>query len=341
MRNGRLARLVLLLVMAAAIAGCANKWKTSGKIAMGSKNWDKAISDFQRALEQTPNDGEVHYLLAAIYKDKGEYKAMLPHLQAADTLYEKAGSKIKDLRESAWKELFESGNNNIKNNENEKAKDEFELAAFMIPDNHAAYTNAGYAWQLMGNSDSAFFYFSEAYRIDPENIKVMENLASFSFGIGKYALADSIYKRILEKDPKNVDAMVGIGSIAEINEDFETAKNLYLSALELEKENCALWFNLGVLYFQRLKNSEEALTAFAKAIEYCPEDANAHINLNVVLIYLERFDEAAERLEIFTQDFPAECVGWDLYSQALLRKGMKSKALQAEDKFKECQKSGK
>jgi len=343
MKKGRLASLAFLLVAVIALAGCANKYKTSGKIAMGSKNWDKAISDFQKALEQTPNDGEVHYLLAAIMKEQGKFAEMVPHLQAADTLYTKGEGKISDLRESAWKELFESGNNNIKNKENEKAKEDFELATKMLPDNQAAYTNAGYSWQLMGNNDSAYFYYSEAYRLEPENIKVLENLASFTFSIGKYDEAKVLYEKILEKEPQNADAIIGLGSIAEINGDFETAKTLYLSALdqETEKENCGLWFNLGVLYFQKLNMNEEALAAFGKSMEYCPEDVNSYINYFVVLFSLERFDEAVEKLENFTRDFPEECAGWDLYSRALLQKGMRSQALDAAKKFEDCQGASK
>jgi predicted Zn-dependent protease len=85
-----------------------------------------------------------------------------------------------------------------------------------------------------------------------------------------------------------------------------------------------------------MKNSEEALSSFMRAKELCPEDPNPRVNLNVVLLTLERFDEAIANLETFTQDFPDECVGWDLYSQALLRKGMRKQALEANNKYEEC-----
>ena len=125
--------------------------------------------------------------------------------------------------------------------------------------------------------------------------------------------------------------------IADINGDYQTAATFYNSALELEPKNCDLWFNLGVLYFQRVKDSEQALSAFSRAVELCPDDANAGINKIVVLMTLKKYDEALESLETFTRDFPNECVGWDLYSQALLQKGMRNQALDAENKYKECQ----
>lgn len=327
---------VMVLAAAMVVGGCANKWKTSGKIAMGSKNYEKALSDFNKALEENPKDGEVHYLIAVCYKDRGDYAAMIPHLNAADSLYEKGGNKVKELRESAWRELFDAGNSDTQNENYEKARDEFSAGVKILPDNYGAYANLGYVWQKLGDKDSAYYYFSEAYRLEPENIKVIENLAGISFNTERYAQADSLYARVIEKDPKNAEAMVRRGIIAADKEDFQTATDFYNAALGIEPRNCDLWFNLGVMYFQKMKKNEDALNAFQKAVELCPNDVNAQINLNVVLIMMKRFDEAAANLETFTQDYPDECVGWDLYSQALLQKGMRNQALDAAKKYDEC-----
>jgi len=336
MTKGKFLTLTLLVIAALAISGCANRWKTSGKIALGSKNYDKAIDDFHKALEQTPNDGEVYYLLALTYKEKNDYASMPENLNMADSLYEKGKDKIRDLRESTFKELFESGNSETKSENYEKAKDQFETAIAILPDNYAAYINAGFVWQHLGDNDSAFYYFEKAYKLEPENIKVLENYASLLFNLERYDEADSIYMKILEKDPKHVEAIVRRAMIANNKKDFETSAALYDKALELEPENCDLWFNLGVMKFRELKDNDSALSCFTRAVELCPEDVNAQINLCVVLISMKKFDEAVTRLETFTQDFPKECVGWDLYSQALLQLGNRSKALEADNKYKEC-----
>ncbi|MEE9552951.1 MAG: tetratricopeptide repeat protein [candidate division Zixibacteria bacterium] len=336
MSKNKLVMLIFLLVLAVVLTGCANKFTTSGKIAMGSKRWDKAIGDFKLALEQTPNDGEVHYLIARCYKEKDDYAAMVSHLNAADTLYVKGAKKIHDLREGTWKELFESGNTNTKNGNYEKARGEFETAIGLMPDNYAAHINLGVACQNLEDSACAYSSFKEAYRLEPEKIPVLENFANYCFNVGKYDEADGIYTIILEKESGNVIAIINKGTIASLKGDYETAVNYYNTALENESDNCDLWFNLGVLYFQQIKNNDEALNAFSRAVELCPEDISAHINLNVALLSLKKFDEAVTNLETFTQDFPDECVGWDLYSQALLQKGMRSQALDAQKKFEEC-----
>ncbi len=338
MRKSKLVMLVILVAAAVVLTGCANKWKTSGKIAMGQKNWEKALSDFELALLLTPKDGEIHYLIAHCYKEMGDYPAMVPHLNSADSLYKKGDKKIMELRESTWQQLFDSGNTNTNNENFEKAKEEFETAIKILPGNYAAYINLGYVLQNLGDNEAAYTNFAKAHEMEPENMKVLENFASLCFNLEKYDEAAAIYRIILEKDPQHAEALIRLGMISAVNESYDEAIGYYNKALEFEAEraNCDIWFNLGILYFRHMNRPEDAIEAFSRAVEFCPEDANAHINLNVVLMSLEKFDEAVANLESFTLEFPDDCIGWDLYSQALLRKGLRSQALDAQKKFEEC-----
>ena len=49
MKRGWIALLLALLALALVTYGCADKYVVSGKISMQQKNWDKAISDFNKA----------------------------------------------------------------------------------------------------------------------------------------------------------------------------------------------------------------------------------------------------------------------------------------------------
>lgn len=418
MRKNWLVYGILLAVMILFAAGCANKWKTSGKIAMGQKRWDKAITDFQKALELDPNDGEAHFLIAMSYKEGDEFESMIPHLNAAESSWPKGEERIKELRADTWEELFNAGLKNANSEEFERARDNFVLAIAMFPERYEAYTNAGFVWQRLENSDSALYYYDQAYEIDPDNIKILENFASLCFNIGTsnymradslyaqaetlhpradslyakadtfYAKADTLYSKILELDPKHGQALLRRSDIAQQKGDLATAVSYYKRALEEEPYNCQVRFSLGNIYYQnaiRLADSLElkseaksicqllddeaaafaalkklypsgddsarkALTVvkdycgnlmqaestFVRVVDICPDEPDAHINLNVVLISLERFDEAIANLETFTLDFPDECVGWDLYSRALLRTGMRKQALEAANKYEEC-----
>jgi len=336
MRRGWLEIAVILMVVVFALSGCANKWVTSGKIAMNGKNYDKAIADFKKALEENPDNGEAHFYLAQCYKEKEDFKSILPHLAAAETLYIKKADKIEDLRKAAWTKLFESGKDKAKEEKWDESRDDFWLAMTILPSRYETYSNLGYVWQHLGNNDSAYFYYSEAYEIAPDEMLVLENYASLCFNVGKYARAEELYKEILTKDPVHASAMARLGDIYGHKKEHQTAVDYYNQALEIEQDNCGLWFSLGVLYFQEMKDNDNAINAFTRTVELCPDDTSAFINLAIALIMAGRFDEAAEKLAVYVEDHPGDCTGWDLYSQALLRKGMRKQAQEAYKKYEEC-----
>jgi superkiller protein 3 len=336
MKRGWLWTAVILTTIVLALSGCANKYVTSGKIAMNGKNYDKAIEDFNKALEQNPNNGEAHFYLAQCYREKEEYDKMLPHIVAAETLYTKKAGKMEDLRKETWTKLFEAGKANATEEKWEEARDDFELAIRVYPSRYEAYSNTGFVWQHLGDNDSAYSYYSRAYEIAPDELLVLENFASLCYNMKKYDEAEDLYLKILAKDPKHASAMARLGDIYGQKEEFDKAVNYYTDALEIENDNCALWFNLGVLYFQKIKDNDNAINAFSRTVDLCPDDLNAFINLAVAYISAERFDEAVEKLEVFVEDNPDDCTGWDLYSQALLRKGMRKQAQEAYKKYEEC-----
>jgi len=339
MRRGWLAIAAISMIVVFALSGCANKWVTSGKIAMNGKNYDKAIADFDKALEENPENGEAHYYLAECYKEKDDFGKMLPHLEAAERLYPKKADKMEDLRKSAWTKLFESGKDKAEEEKWAESRDDFKLAMTVLPSRYETYSNLGYVWQRLNDNDSAFFYYSKAYEIAPDEMIVLENYASFCFNVEKYDLAKEMYLKLLEKDPNHAGAMARLGDIYGQEKKFQTAVDYYNQALEIEQDNCNLWFSLGVLYFQEMKDNENAINAFSRAVELCPDDINAFVNLAIALIMAGRFDEAVDKLAVFVDDHPDDCTGWDLYSQALLRKGMRKQAQEAYKKYEEC--SGK
>jgi tetratricopeptide (TPR) repeat protein len=326
--------------------GCSNKYATSGKIAMKSKNYEKAIHDFNLALETDSTNAEAHFMLAQAYKSQGDFDGMNEHFAAASRLTDKYNNDIEMVRDSVWAEFFKTGTEKAKAENFESALADFQTAIRIQPKRYEAYTNAGYVWQNLDTEDlpyedSAFAYYQQAMNLEPENINIMEQVAQLSYGESKLEFADSMFAVILEKDPGNVDAIIRRGEIADRQERYVDAVKFYNQALQIDPALCDVWFNLGVVYFQQMKKLEDAEQAFARAADpsVCgDEDINAIVNLNVVLISNDKLDEAIARLTEFTTKHPDECVGWDLLSQALLRKGQKDEAYKAKEKFDECTK---
>jgi len=326
---------VLAAVVLLVVAGCANKWVTSGKIAMNSKNWDKAITDFNKAIEENPDNAVAHMYLARCYLEKDEYDKMPPHLDAAEKVEDNA-EKVEDLRKEAWRDLFEAGRDNAKNEKYEEAKIDFNTAVVIYPVRYEALSNLGFVWQHLENSDSSYYYYGEAYKASPDEKSVIANYAGVCFNLEKVDQAEELYTKLLTIDPDDADANLRMGDIMIKRDKTAEAVVFYEKALELEPDNCNLWFNVGLVYIRDFEDFDKAISSFNRVLEICPDDIDAHINLAVALIQAEKFDEAVGNLSAFTEEYPDECVGWDLYSRALLQAGNRKDALEANKKFDEC-----
>jgi tetratricopeptide (TPR) repeat protein len=216
------------------------------------------------------------------------------------------------------------------------AKDKFETAIALDPSLPQAYAKAAFAWFNIGNEDSSFHYYETAYNLMPTNAEILKNLIQISYKVGKTALVDSLASVLVTKEPNNVEALLVIAEIAEGAEKYDRAVEYYNKALAVKPDNCTVWFKVGVINFQKLNKPEVAEQAFLQSVNLCPEDINAFINLNVLLITQGKYDDAISRLTAFTQANPQDCTAWDLLSQALVRKGEKEKALEANKKYLEC-----
>jgi predicted O-linked N-acetylglucosamine transferase (SPINDLY family) len=146
-----------------------------------------------------------------------------------------------------------------------------------------------------------------------------------AFQSGNLDRADSILKRVLQADSKNLPALHILGLIRVSQKNHREAADLlgqavrinpndpsirynlakalldcglnkesiphHKCAVELDSNNSGAWFNYGVV-LSNLGNSEEAIAAYDEAIKLNPTYDEALFYKGVALYKLERFDEA-------------------------------------------------
>jgi len=134
------------------------------------------------------------------------------------------------------------------------------------------------------------------------------NLAVKNHTEGKLNKAEYIYRKIVEKDPYNPDALHLLGLISYQVGNYEDAVNYISKAIQL-KSNIAIFYgNLGMTY-DALGKEEESAINFKKALEINPQYDKAHLahyNLGVffkdkgkIIEALEHYDKAIELDENF------------------------------------------
>ena len=107
---------------------------------------------------------------------------------------------------------------------------------------------------------------------------------------GKLEAAGLIYKEILQKDPRNFDALYLLGTLYFQHGAYEEASRLLQEALRIQEHPFAL-SNYGSVQL-KLQHPEEALASFDRALAIKPDYAEAFNNRGNVLGELKRFEEA-------------------------------------------------
>jgi predicted O-linked N-acetylglucosamine transferase (SPINDLY family) len=109
---------------------------------------------------------------------------------------------------------------------------------------------------------------------------------------GRLEEAERLYRRALETDPDNIDALHFLGVIAYQRGDYDGAADLILRALSLNSSNAPAHNNLGNVYAAQ-DRTDEALASYGKAIALAPDYVDARVNLGGILVRQNRLEDAA------------------------------------------------
>jgi eukaryotic-like serine/threonine-protein kinase len=108
-------------------------------------------------------------------------------------------------------------------------------------------------------------------------------------------VAIKAFRKVLEIDPKNAAAHIGLGNALHDLKQPEEAIKAFRKALEIDPKLAPAHYNLGNVLWHDLKRPQEALEAYREALEIDPKYADAHVNLGAVLCDdLNRPQEAIE-----------------------------------------------
>jgi tetratricopeptide (TPR) repeat protein len=109
-------------------------------------------------------------------------------------------------------------------------------------------------------------------------------------------LAEENYLKVLEKDPRNTDALIAIGNTYSNRNDAAKALEWY-GKVEFEKiDDPIVLYNLGTNYYNNAK-FDEALRFYAKAVEKQRESSDALYQLGLTYLNLQRNAESIAAFE--------------------------------------------
>lgn len=123
---------------------------------------------------------------------------------------------------------------------------------------------------------------------------------------GQLDAAETIYRQILQTDPRHGDALQFLGVLAAQRGQAQAAIDLMDQAIAINPENASLWSNRGGALLQ-LERHAEALDSYDRALVINPRHADALHNRGLTLHKLQRTEEALasyDRALAIRPDYP-------------------------------------
>ncbi|NXB58614.1 TMTC3 protein, partial [Struthidea cinerea] len=209
----------------------------------------------------------------------------------------------------------------------ERALQFFIQATQVQPDDIGAHMNVGRTYKNLNKTKEAEESYmiakslmpqiipgkKYAARVAPNHLNVYINLANLiRANESRLEEADQLYRQAISMRPDFKQAYISRGELLlKMNKPLK-AKEAYLRALELDRTNADLWYNLAIVYIE-LKDPTEALKNFNRALELNPTHKLALFNS--ALLMQESGDarlrpEAKQRLLHYVKEEPQDSNGY-------------------------------
>jgi Tfp pilus assembly protein PilF len=150
----------------------------------------------------------------------------------------------------------------------------------------------GYEALRAGDLTLARTRYDAAIAIDPFNLDAFLGLATVAARSGDRSVAAGHYRRVLELDPKNAPALAGLASLADYSRP-ESLEAQMRADLTRHPRSAPLNLALGNLYAAQSRWSD-AQAAYFEAFRLSPDDADIAYNLAVSLDHLGQSRPASD-----------------------------------------------
>ena len=168
---------------------------------------DKAIAEFNKAIEIDPKEAKNYFMRGFVYQKKGNFELAISDY-----------NKVVEINPKNINAYLNRGSAYDQKGDPEKAISDYSLVIGLSPDNATAYYNRGLAFNKMGNFDQGIPDFTKAIEINPNfaNAYINRGMGYFNKGILGQAMSD--YAEALRIDPSIATAYLNT-EIGVINKD--------------------------------------------------------------------------------------------------------------------------
>ena len=177
------------------------------------------------------------------------------------------------------------------------------------PHNEIMLNYLGHILMLQDKTKEAAESFQEAVSSAGINPLSHYNLATAELKLQNWDNAEQALSKVLDFDPKNIDAIRGMGLVNSEKGNFLLARKFLLQATNLNPQHADSWYDLGNACMD-LELWEDAKIAFQQSLKHKTQNPNAAINLAQVLIQLDEHENAEALTRNLIKIYPSRWRSW-------------------------------
>jgi tetratricopeptide (TPR) repeat protein len=252
----------------------------------------KAIDNFRLAMQADPDTGSLAQELADLYLQSGQIRTAVTEFEEAVRRNPEDVNARRILGRLYMARIRDSQQPKLNTDMLKQAIEQYDKVSEKAPKDVDNWLLLGRLQKLAQNSSSAEKAYRKVLELEPDNEDALTGLAMVYSDLGDTAAASQMLKRVAERNP-SLRTLTALAAAYEQMKEFKLAADTYRRAVELNKENP----DLKRAYAQSLFQAEDYDTAGTVFQELANEDANdllAALRLSQIYRQKRDFKKAQE-----------------------------------------------
>jgi tetratricopeptide (TPR) repeat protein len=154
--------------------------------------------------------------------------------------------------------------------EYERAREDFQAALALSPNNFAPLYNIGQCWDHLGHTDKAEYIYRQCLQLRPNDADCRHALNVLLVQRGRLVEAQRMVQDWLSREPKLSAAYAEDGWLYEQEHDPFKAIRRYQQAVYYDPHNTLALIGMGRIYEEELNLPSNALKLYQTALDYQP-----------------------------------------------------------------------
>lgn len=185
-----------------------------------------------------------------------------------------------------------------------KSAEAFFSNALQIERRDVALKGLGWAYWKQDRSDKALPIWKELVEKNPTDMRLKNQLAKLFVEQKLMPEAERTYRQVLQKEPSNVDALIGMAGVMNYNHDYAAAQSIFQNLSRQKSIPTDRYMKAWGLSLFEGRKYPEALPKWEYVVDHNPKDISSMAYLGRTLYHLGQYEKAMPLLKKVTQQDP-------------------------------------